>query len=221
MSEKIAVLGTGDVGQALAAKFAALNYDVYMGTSNVQQTSQDIAAWLQANQTVHLVQYDQAAAAADKYIFLAVNGAAAITVCNLLAAASVRGKVVTDVTNPLDFSTNPPTLFVCNTDSLGEQVQRALPDAKVIKAFNTMNFNIMVNPGKLKGDHYLFIAGNDAAAKAAASGGPYAGLAWPSRLIMDVGDITAARGMEAMLLMWLRVYSAQGTSEFNWSIATK
>ncbi|MEZ4800020.1 MAG: NAD(P)-binding domain-containing protein [Flavobacteriales bacterium] len=177
MSEKIAVLGTGDVGQAFAAKFATLNYDVYMGTNDVQQTSQDIAAWLQANPTVHLVTFDQAAAASDKHIFLAVNGASAVAVCNLLNATSVKDKIVTDVTNPLDFTTNPPTLFVCNTDSLGEQVQRALPGAKVIKAFNTMNYNVMVNPGILKGDHYLFICGNDAAAKAAATGGPYAGLA--------------------------------------------
>lgn len=231
MKEKIAVLGTGDVGQALAAKFDAIGYEVYLGTRDVAASlsrtdpdssgSQAIGTWIQQYPNVHLVTYDQAALAAEKFIFLAVNGKVSVEVAQLLSNTAVANKILIDVTNPLDFTTNPPTLFVCNTNSLGEQVQAVLPNTSVVKAFNTMNYNIMVNPGLLTGDHYLFMAGNSASAKAAAKGGPFGGLAWPSRLVMDVGDITAARGMEAMLLMWLRVNSNLGTSMFNWGIVQK
>ena len=123
-----------------------------------------------------------------------------------------------DVANPLDFSQGfPPSLNPVNTDSLGEQIQRAFPEARVVKTLNTMNASVMVDPASVAGgDHSVFVSGNDADAK-----GIVSGLLkdFGHRDIIDLGDITTARGAEMVLPIWVRIWGALGTGAFNFKIA--
>jgi predicted dinucleotide-binding enzyme len=125
--------------------------------------------------------------------------------------------VLIDIANPLDFSKGmPPTLSVCNTDSLGEQIQRAFPQVKVVKTLNTMNANLMVNPALLSGDHDVFVSGNDPAAKAQVTNFLKQQFGWKS--VIDLGDITTARGVEMTLPIWLNLFGVLQTPLFNFKI---
>ena len=134
---------------------------------------------------------------------------------SLAGAENLAGKILVDVANPLDFSRGmPPTLTVANDDSLGEQIQRAHPDTQVVKALNTVNADVMVDPARVPGSHVLFICGNDGAAKAEVSSllGTFG---WPPERIVDAGDITAARGTEMYVILWVRLMGALGSPYFN------
>jgi predicted dinucleotide-binding enzyme len=122
------------------------------------------------------------------------------------------GRVI-DVSNALDFSQGfPPSLFVCNTDSLVEQLQRELPDARLVKMFNTMAHEVMVDPAALNQESTVFVAGNDQAARQTAI--ELAGdLGWTD--VLDLGDLTAARGLEMYVPLWLRIYGTLGRPWFN------
>ena len=122
-----------------------------------------------------------------------------------------------DIANPLDFSAGmPPTLFVKDTDSLGEQIQRAFPDAKVVKTLNTINATLMVDPAELAdGDHTIFVCGDDAGAKATVTE-LLRSFGWKD--VIDLGDITTARGTEMLLPIWLRLMAPLGTPAFNFKI---
>jgi predicted dinucleotide-binding enzyme len=134
----------------------------------------------------------------------------------LAGVENLRGKILIHVSNPLDFPKGmPPTLTVCNTDSLGEQVQREFPDTRVVKALNTVNCEIMVRPSLVPGDHNLFICGNDAGAKAKVTQSLCEWFGWKSSNIIDLGDITGARGMEMWMPIWLRLYGKIGHARFN------
>jgi predicted dinucleotide-binding enzyme len=148
-------------------------------------------------------------------VFNATNGAHSLDALELVPAESLAGKIVVDVSNPLDFSRGmPPTLTVCNTDSIGERIQALHPAAHVVKTLNTVTASLMVDPGQLAGgDHDLFVAGNDADAKAQVSNWLREWFGW--RHITDLGDITAARGLEMYLPIWLCLYGASGTPMFN------
>lgn len=124
-----------------------------------------------------------------------------------------------DVSNPLDFSSGmPPSLSVCNTDSLGEQIQRAFPNARVVKTLNTINANVMVNPLLVAGgDHDVFVSGDDADARARVSELLKSWFGW--RSVIELGDITTARGTEMMLPVWVRLWGALGTPMFNFKIS--
>ena len=127
----------------------------------------------------------------------------------------LAGKVLLDVANPLDFSTGrPPSLFVSNTDSLGEQIQGRFPQARVVKALNTMNCEVMVDPGKLPGEHDVFLCGEDEAAKQQVTE-LLQSFGWPAERIRDLGGISSARGTEMYLALWLRLWGAVGTGYFN------
>jgi len=132
--------------------------------------------------------------------------------------AALAGKVLIDVSNPLDFSRGmPPTLDPVNTDSLGEQIQRAFPATRVVKALNTMNCQVMVDPGRVPGEHNVFLCGDDAAAKAAAAE-LIASFGWPAGSVIDLGDISAARGTEMLLPLWLRLMGSFGHADFNFHV---
>ncbi len=135
----------------------------------------------------------------------------------LAGATNLNGKVLLDIANPLDFSKGmPPTLSVCNTDSLGEQIQRTFPDVKVVETLNTMNCKIMVNPSLVPGEHDAFVSGNDRAAKAKVTKILKGWFGWKS--VIDLGDITAARGTEQILALWVRLMGTLGTANFNFKI---
>jgi 8-hydroxy-5-deazaflavin:NADPH oxidoreductase len=171
----IGILGTGIVGRTLAARIQFLGHDVMMGTRDVEALNaksapprggETFAAWQARNRGVKLGTFAEAAVHGE-LLFNATSGAAALSALSMAGERNFDGKVLVDVSNPLDFSHGmPPTLTVSNTDSLGEQVQRALPRARVVKTLNTVNAVLMVEPRQLAdGDHAVFLSGNDAAAK--------------------------------------------------------
>lgn len=221
---KIGILGTGMVGQTLAGKLAELGHDVVVGTRDVASTMAQAApnpygfpafsVWLQQNPGAAIGTFAEAAGQAE-VVLNATNGAGALAALAQAGEANLSGKILIDISNPLDFSQGmPPTLTVCNTDSLGEQIQRVFPNVKVVKALNTVTASLMVNPRQLAGgEHDLLISGNDAAAKAQATAWLTAWFGW--KHVIDLGDITAARGMEMYLPLWLRLWGTLGTGEFN------
>jgi len=212
---RIAMLGTGVVGRALAVELARRGDDVVMGTRDpAGPLADELAALLDEHPGVSLAAFPDAVDGAE-LVMLAVGGLHAIDVVAGIGDDALDGLVIIDVSNPLDFSAGfPPTLSVCNTSSLGEQVQAAVPSARVVKALNTVNVEVMVDPTSVgAGDHDLIICGNDADAKSEVASFLRERFGWES--IIDLGDITAARGTEMYLALWLRMLAALGTSRFN------
>jgi predicted dinucleotide-binding enzyme len=224
---KIAVFGTGAVGPALAGALAKLGHDVVIGTRDPEATlarteagpmgGVPFAQWHAAHSDISVAAFVEAAASSD-IIVNATNGTGSLDALAAAGAANLAGKVVVDIANPLDFSQGfPPSLNPVNTDSLGEQIQRAFPDARVVKTLNTMNASVMVDPASVAGgDHSVFVSGNDADAKTVVAG-LLADLG--HRDIIDLGDITTARGTEMLLPIWLRLWGAFGNADFNFKIA--
>ena len=220
---KIAVLGTGTVGQAIAARLAELGHAVTMGTRQVEATlartgpdgmgNPSFAEWSAAHADVGVETYAVASAGAEAVVN-ATSGAGSLEALSTAGAENLAGKVVIDISNPLDFSQGfPPSLSVKDTDSLGEQIQRAFPDAKVVKTLNTMTAALMVHPAQLAdGDHSVFVSGDDDDAKAIVTDLLHS---MGHRDVIDLGDITTARGAEMWLPLWLRVMGALGTPIFN------
>ena len=223
----IAVFGTGTVGPAVAAALVALGHDVVIGTRDPEATlarteagpmgGVPFAQWHAEHPGIRLTTFADAAAGAD-LIVNATNGSGSLPALTAAGEDNLAGKVIMDIANPLDFSQGfPPSLDPVNTDSLGEQLQRAFPAARVVKTLNTMNASVMVDPGSVAGgDHSVFVSGNDADAKAKVSG-LLADLG--HRDIIDLGDITTARGTEMLLPVWLRLWGALGNADFNFKIA--
>jgi 8-hydroxy-5-deazaflavin:NADPH oxidoreductase len=222
---KIAVLGTGMVGRALAARLSGLGHDVTIGTRDpaltLARTEPDamgnppFSAWAGEHPRVRLAPLTEAAAEAE-LIVNATNGSGAVPALEQAGADHLAGKVLIDIANPLDFSLGfPPTLFVKDTDSLGEQIQRAFPQARVVKTLNTMNANLMVDPASLGTESSVFVSGNDAAAKATVT---ELLESFGHTDIIDLGDISTARGTEMLLPVWLRLMGALDTAAFNFKI---
>lgn len=214
---KVAVLGTGMVGESLASKLVDAGHEVTMGsrTANNEKAVQ----WAQKKgaKAKHGT-FADAAASAD-IIFNATLGAAALEVLKSAGENNLVGKVLIDVSNPLDFSKGmPPSLFVCNTDSLGEQIQKAFPRTKVVKALNTMNGYLMTNPSLVPGDHNAFMSGNDTEAKNKVARLLTESFGWKQNNIIDLGDITTARGTEQLLPVWIRLWGKLQNPMFNFHI---
>ena len=207
------VLGTGMVGQAIASKLIALGHEVKMGSR--QAGNEKAVAWAATAGTLASEGSFADAAAFGEVVFNCTSGTGALAALEAAGSENLRGKVLVDVANPLDFSHGmPPSLSVCNTDSLGEQIQRALPEVRVVKSLNTMNCELMVDPGLVPGDHAVFVCGDDPAAKAEVSRllGEFG---WPPARIVDLGGIAAARGTEMFLPLWLLLMGARGSAQFN------
>jgi 8-hydroxy-5-deazaflavin:NADPH oxidoreductase len=211
---KIAILGTGMVGTTLATKLVQQKQQVMMGSRNAK--SEGAQRWLQSVGGDGQVGNFAEVAAFGEMIFDCTNGANALAALRLAGAENLRHKILVQVGNPLDFSKGmPPSLTVCNTDSLGEQTQREFPDSRVVKALNTVNCEVMINPARIPGDHALPICGNDAEAKKEVAARLSEWFGWKPANIVDLGDITAARGTEMYLPLWLRLWGAVGTPVFN------
>lgn len=219
----IGVLGTGVVGRTIAARLVELGHSVQIGTRDPQQTlartepdgmgGPPYRSWQQQNPAVSLVSFAEAAAFGE-IVFNAANGSAVLAVLAAAGAANLQGKILVDLSNPLDFSKGmPPTLFVLNSDSLAEQIQRAYPEVQVVKTLNTVTAALMVYPEQLaQGQHSVFVSGNSAAAKAQVSG-LLRTFGWKD--IVDLGDLSTARGTEMYLPLWLRLWGALGTGMVN------
>ncbi len=214
---KIAVLGTGSAGRTLAARFAELGHAVAIGTRDVSATADptndSYATWAGQHPDVRLATFADAVAEAG-LVVNATNGGASLAVLEAAGEDILGDKVLLDVANPLDFSAGfPPTLLVKDTDSLGEQLQRAFPRLRVVKALNTVNASVMAYPKDLaEGDHTIFVCGDDEDAKATV-GALLAELGHTD--VIDLGDISGARGTEMYLPLWVRLMSALGTAQFS------
>ncbi|MBS1978806.1 MAG: NAD(P)-binding domain-containing protein [Bacteroidetes bacterium] len=226
---KIAVFGTGVVGQVMAEKLSSLGHEVMIGTRDVKgalaKTAPDnfgrpgFADWYKAHTAIRLGTYAETAAFGS-FLVNASSGNGSLALLEQAGEANLSGKVMLDIANPLDFSKGmPPSLFICNTDSLGEQIQRAHPSLKVVKSLNTMNAQIMVNPSLIPGDHNVFVCGNDADAKSRVKE-VLKSFGWKEKSIIDLGDISTARGTEQLLPIWIRLWGALKNPMFNFHIAT-
>ncbi|UNK46120.1 NADPH-dependent F420 reductase [Arthrobacter sulfonylureivorans] len=222
---KTAVLGTGRVGRTIAARLAELGHTVTIGTrdpeTTLSRTAADamgtppLAAWAADNPGIDVARFADAAAGAE-LIVNATNGGASLDALAQAGAENLDGKVILDIANPLDFSHGiPPTLLVKDTDSLGEQIQRAFPAARVVKALNTLTADLQARPGLLSDPGTVFVSGNDADAKNTVTG---LLKDFGHQDVIDLGDIKTARGVEMLLPVWLRLYSALGTPQFNFKI---
>jgi predicted dinucleotide-binding enzyme len=209
----IGVLGTGTVGQTLAQALVDRGHEVRMGARSAG--NEKAVAW--ANDSGPLASegsFADAAAFAE-LVINATAGAASLEALEMAGGEQLAGKVLIDVANPLDMSKGmPPTLTICNDDSLGESIQRAFPEVRVVKALNTVTAAVMVAPELVSGDHTIFICGNDDGAKTHARG-LLEEFGWPAASILDLGDIAAARGMEMYLPLWLRLWGATGSAILN------
>lgn len=224
---KISVLGTGVVGQTISEKLNDLGHEVMIGTRNektlLSKGDPDsfgrppFKDWNAKYPNIKLGTFSEAAAFSE-LIVNATNGAGTLQALEQAGKKNLSNKVLLDISNPLDFSRGmPPSLLVCNTDSLGEQIQRAFPETKVVKSLNTMNAFIMVNPGLLPDDHHVFLSGNDTAAKATIKD-LLKSFGWKEKNIIDMGDISTARGTEQLLPIWVRLWGALQNPMFNFKI---
>lgn len=214
---KIGVLGTGAVGNMIASKLVSLGYEVKMGSRTAN--NQKAHDWVDLNGEKATAGTFSEATEYGEIIFLCVSGASVFDVLDSAGKENLKNKILIDITNPLDFSNGmPPSLSVCNTDSLGEQIQKKYPECFVIKSLNTMWCGIMVNPNLIQnGEHNVFISGNDENAKSQVIL-LLKEFGWKTEYIIDLGDITTARGTEMILPVWLRLWGKLGTSVFNFKI---
>jgi predicted dinucleotide-binding enzyme len=221
---KLAILGTGVVGQTLAAKLATLGHDVALGTRDPAATlardqpdgfgNPPMSAWAAAHPTV-AVRTLADAAAHGEVVVNALAGRVSVEGVTAAGADHLAGKILIDASNPLDFSRGlPPSLTVCNTDSLAEQLQRALPKTRVVKALNTVSAPLMVDPSRLAGgDHTMFVSGDDADARRQVAGYLREWFGW--RDVLELGDLSTARGTEMYLPLWIRTWMATGSPLFS------
>ncbi|HEX2693242.1 MAG TPA: NAD(P)-binding domain-containing protein [Gemmatimonadaceae bacterium] len=213
---RIGILGTGVVGKTLGTKLVQLGHDVRMGSRSAG--GEKARAWVREVGGKSSEGTFEEAAAHAEIIFNCTSGIGSVEALNAASARNLDGKVLIDVANPLDFSRGmPPSLSVCNTDSLGEQIQRAFPAARVVKALNTVTATVMVDPSLVPGPHDLFISGNDETAKAQVTEILTDWFGWKN--VIDLGDITGARAQEMYLPLWLRMFMLFDTPNVNIHVA--
>ena len=210
----IGVMGTGMVGNAIATKLVQLGHHVMMGSRT--NNNPKAAEWIKsAGKNASQGTFADAAKFGEM-LFNCTSGNGSIPALKSAGEENLSNKILVDIANPLDFSRGmPPSLTVCNTDSLGEQIQKTFSSAKVVKTLNTVNASIMVSPNVLPGEHSIFICGNDAEAKRKVTE-LLQSFGWKS--IIDLGDITSARATEMVLPIWIRLMQVLGTPKFNFKI---
>lgn len=213
---KIGMLGTGMVGQTIGSRLVQLGHDVMMGSRG--EANPTAITW--ARKEGHYASFGTFANAASfgEIIFNCTLGSASMQALEQAGAGNLRGKILIDTANPLDYSTEIWTLTVCNTDSLGEQIQRAFPEARVVKTLNTMNCNVMVDPGKLSQKTDVFVSGNDIEAKAVVISILRDWFGWQS--VIDLGEIATSRGVEMFVLLWQQLRNRTPSHRFNIRVVT-
>lgn len=212
----IGVLGTGMVGEAIATALTEKEHNVKMGSRSAN--NEKAAEWVKKSNNATQGDFNDAASFGEM-VFLCLNGAHALDAVNSVDANNVARKIVIDITNPLDFSKGmPPRLLdgLSNSTSLGEEIQKAWPGARVVKVFNTVNANVMVNPKLVNnGDHSLFICGDDADAKNKVKHFLVDTFGWKPENLLDLGGISSARVTEAYVPFWVSMMQALGTPMFS------
>jgi predicted dinucleotide-binding enzyme len=207
---KIGILGTGRVGSTIAGRLAELGHDVMIGSRD-PSSKQDLVVKLGGKTKVGTM---LEAAKYGEILFNTIPGRTTLETLTAIGEANISGRVLVDVANVMDFSHgSPPSLLVANTDSLAEEIQRTFPKTRVVKTLNTLGYTLMTHPENLaKGDHSIFLCGNDAFAKTQVSE-LLASFGW--KQIYDLGDIRSARGMEMYLVFRAEVSAALGNAPFN------
>ena len=219
----ITILGTGMVGRILAPRLIEVGHKVSMETRNVEDTlarelgDQTFADYMNENPELTLCTFGSSCDDAD-ILINATNGKNTLSALELVNNDHLKGKTLLDLSNPLDFSNGmPPSLFVSNTDSLAERIQRAYPETHVVKSLNTLTASLMLNPERIEGDHVVFVCGNEDSAKANVKE-LLQSAGWTNKNILDLGDITGSRGMEQSLPLWIRIWGTLGTVNFNFNV---
>lgn len=227
---KIAVFGTGNVGQTLASKLSNLGYEVMIGTRDVNESRErkspdmygnpGFGTWITENKKIKLGTF-AGAASFGEMIINATSGGSSLKAFRSAKKDDLAGKIIIDIANPLDFSKGAPPCLIpelSNTNSLGEELQKEFPEAKVVKTLHTMWCGLMVNPGMIGGgDHINFLCGNEKSSKTEVKN-LLKKLGWKEESLVDLGDITNSRGTEAVLPIWLRVWAVTKTGAFNFKI---
>lgn len=227
---KISIIGTGAVGQTIAAKLAELDHQVMIGTRNVSEKLSDktkdsygnpsFGEWIKGNSKIRLGTFAESAVFGE-IVINATNGGSSLAALKLAEKKNLAGKVLIDIANPLDFSKGmPPGLLpgLNNTNSLGEEIQKTFPESRVVKTLNTMWCGLMVNPGMIGGgNHINYISGNDDDAKNMVKK-LLKQFGWKDEYLIDLGDITGARATESILPIWLRVWGVLKNGAFNFSL---
>ena len=225
---KIGIIGSSIVAQTLGGKLAGLGHSVTIssrdtarphdtGWGTIPSADDWAAAQRKEGRDTQAAGFAEAAVRGDDLVINATFGVFSVEILQTAGRENLAGKVLMDVANPLDFSQGmPPRIAFCN-ESLGVRIQEAFPEARVVKTLNTVNAAVMVDPGQLPAETDVFVAGNDADAKA-----------WVERVILreafgwtsvvDLGDITGARGVEMYLTLWLSLFGAKGTPAFNFKV---
>lgn len=224
---KITVIGSGVVGQALASRLFQAGHELVMATRDPEVTASrtepnpqsgvSFSSWYSKHQEVALVPFT--AVPGDTQLFInATGGVYSLDILKSIGKEVLSGKVLLDVSNPLDFSGGwPPSLSICNTDSLAEQIQRTYPDSLVVKSLNTVNYQVMIAPEIVPGNHQLFLSGEDESAKNTVRQ-LLGEMGWPSERVIDLGGIQSARGTEMMMPMWLGLMGIFGSPILNFEI---
>lgn len=211
----IGILGTGMVGTTIGSKLVELGHSVMMGSRTA--ANEKALAWKEQAGASASVGTFADAAKYGEILFNCTSGTVSLDVLSLAGRENMSGKILIDISNPLDFSKGmPPTLSVCNTDSVGEQIQRAYPDVRVVKSLNTCNCKIMVNPSLVLGEHDIFVNGNDVDAKAQVTDILKNWFGWKN--VIDLGGIQSSRAVEMLMPFWLSMWGANGNANFNYHI---
>jgi len=207
---EIGVLGTGMVGRTIGSKLIQLGHDVFMGARDADNPR--AIAWAKEEGQRALYGTFTNAAAFGEIVFNCTLGSASLDALRQAGANNLKGKILIDTSNPIDYSKEDLILSVCNVDSLGEQIQKAFPETFVVKTLNTMNCNMMVEPTKLS-ETDVFVSGNDIEAKTTVIGILRDWFGW--RSIIDLGDITTSRGVEMLLPLWFDLRRVLSSERFN------
>jgi hypothetical protein len=211
---RVGVLGTGEVGRRLAEGFCGCGHEVMIGARDPSKP--ELREWVSGvGAGIEAATFTDAAAHGELLV-LAVLGDAAEEVIADAGPSNFSGKVVIDVMNPLDFSGGfPPKLSIAGEDSLGERVQRSLPDAKVVKAFNTIGNTYFVQPRFSEGQPTMLIAGDDEAAKGTVAD-VLADFGWSDPV--DIGGIEGSRELEAICIAWVKIGGARGAWDHGFKL---
>lgn len=222
----VAVLGTGIVGRTIASKLNELGKSVCIGTRNpdvtIKRTEKDVfgnppfSEWKKDHEDIELLPFSSAAKDAEM-IFNCTSGTSSIKALEAVGESNLSGKILVDLANPLDFSKGFPDLDPVCSYSLGEQIQDRFPELNVIKTLNTINVKLMAAPHLLPEKSHIFISGNNDDAKSKVLN-ILNEFGWEEDMVIDLGDISASRGTEMMLPVWLRLMNTFGTPEFNFRI---
>lgn len=214
---RVGVVGSGTAGRAIASRLVELGHDVRMGSRSAEGPAAEWAA--AAGERASAGDF-AAAAAFGELVVNATAGSRSLEALGQAGEAALAGKVLLDVSNPISPAggDGPVTLSIANSDSLAEQIQRAFPQARVVKALNTMNCTVMVRPDLVPGEHVVFVSSDDREAARSVTA-VLESFGWPPARIVDLGGLATARGTEAYLLLWLPLWQALGHAQFNIGIA--